>query len=245
MLKCPNTTCGSMANNRNLILEKLLYLLTKDLTITCHWTRNGCQFEGTGDILSIHEEKCNFEDTPCPTKYNSKCGWSGPIKTVFNHLTNKKCITTTTMAFDETFSGKILKGDRCRCRQRDISYYQSNILEYNNGKGETMGIYLNLTNKAQGDTWIATINYIGSKDNIELFLPRIIIYKNQNVRPSKELTIKSPSFTFCGPLSYYNDNQITQSSQVTSFTLTDEQISKYSCGDILFSYDLKLLKINQ
>ena len=245
MLKCPKPTCGSMANNRNLILEKLLYLLTKDLTITCHWTKNGCQFKGTGDILSKHEEKCKFEDTPCPIKYNNNCGWSGPIESIFNHLAKHKCITTTTMAFDETFNGKILKKDRHRCRKSDISYYQSNILEYTNGKGETIGIYLNLTNRAQGDTWIATINYIGNKDNMELFLSRIVIYKNQEVQPSKDLTIQTPSFTFCGPLSYYHQNLNSQNSQSTSFTLTDGQITKYSRGDILFSYDLQLLRTKQ
>ena len=245
ILQCPNPKCTSVANNRNLVLEKILYLLTKDLPIKCHWTKNGCQFKGTGDILSQHEEKCKFEDTPCPTKYNNKCTWNGRIELIFNHLTKQRCITLTPIAFSETFKGEILKKDRYRCRKNDISYYQSNILEYNNGKGETIGIYLRLTNRAQGDTWIATINYMGDKDNMESYLSKIVIYKQEEIEPSKDLTTKTTSFTFCGPLSYYHQNQYSQNSSVTSFTLTDEQISKYSCGDVLFAFDLQLLKTEQ
>ena len=118
-------------------------------------------------------------------------------------------------------------------------------IEYNNGKGETIGIYLRLTNRAQGDTWIATINYMGDKDNMESYLSKIVIYKQQEIEPSKDLTTKTTSFTFCGPLSYYHQNQYSQNSSVTSFTLTDEQISKYSCGDVLFAFDLQLLKTEQ
>ena len=160
------------------------------------------------------------------------------MEKIFDHFKNEKCVKVKEMNFGEIHNDAVLRHDVKHCNRHYTSYIDPKVLKYKTKEGKTIGIYLHLENKTQGDTWIWTINFIGRKDEREKYTPKIRIYKRQDTNTSGETTT-SPSFTYIGPASDC-ETQYNKNPKVSSFTLTDIQISKYSNDTVLFEYDLQL-----
>ena len=91
---CPTCRCKKI-DCRNIIAEKLLAEALVDRVVSCRLKTDGCNFQALSHRVHWHEQLCVYRTVSCPTHGWSSCTWTGQLRTLLQHIVEKRCAQVT------------------------------------------------------------------------------------------------------------------------------------------------------